>query len=239
MPTSTDALEVIVLSLEDACAAAAGGATRLEVVREIEADGLTPSRALVETLLAHVRIPLRVMVRPRNTFTIDDDAHRAEVLRDALQFADLPVDLVTGYVRTATPGQTRLDLDALDLVRAAAPRARLTVHRAVERVSANLAADLRRGAAVDRILSGGGEGTWSDRADALDRLQQRVAPLRVVVGGGVTDAAVEALARRALLRELHVGRLARRYHSFAMPVDASIVARLRARWIGRDAARQA
>lgn len=228
------ALEVIVLSLDDARAAEAGGATRLEVVRDIQDDGLTPLVALVETLLAHVRIPLRIMVRPRNRFMLDDPGHHDEVVRDARLYAQLPVDLVTGYVRATPHGATRLDLRALELVSRAAPRARITVHRAVEHVTEALATDLRECPAVDRVLSGGGAGTWSARAHALEQLQASIAPLCLVVGGGVTEDAVEVLVPRSAFRELHVGRLVRVGESYRAPVDERAVATLRRRWLERD-----
>lgn len=226
------ALEIIVLSLDDAIAAEDGGATRLEVVRDIHEDGLTPDVRLVEQLLGRIRIPLRVMVRPRNTFLVGEAAHRAEIARDAALFADLPVDLVTGYVRSSSAdGRPELDEAALALVAERAPRARVTFHRAIEHVETDPAAALRKCSAVDHVLSGGGPGTWHARADALTRLQQAIAPIRVIVGGGVTMEAIGELASRPALRELHVGRIARAGESFRSPVDATIVATLRAHWL--------
>ena len=227
----SDALEVITLSIEDGLAAAAGGATRLEVVRDIHADGLTPDVRLVEGLLARVGIPLRVMIRPRNTFLVGDDTHRDEMARDASLFADLPVDVVTGYVRSAANGSPEIDEAALALVAERVPHARITVHRAIERISGDPTAALRRCPAVDRVLSGGGGGSWAARAAALERLQAAIAPLRVIVGGGVSVEGIDALVPCSSLRELHVGRLARTGESYSAPVDAHIVATLRDRWL--------
>ncbi|MCC6164805.1 MAG: hypothetical protein IT182_15755 [Acidobacteria bacterium] len=224
------ALEIIVLSLEDALAAEAGGATRLEVVRDIHEDGLTPDVRLVESLLARVGIPLRVMVRPRNTFVVGDDAHREDIARDAAAFAQLPVDIVTGYFVRDADGRAALDEDALALVAARVPMARITVHRVVERLEVDPAAALHRHAAVDRVLSGGGSGTWALRADALARLQASIAPIRVVIGGGVTLDGIDALVQQSTLRELHIGRVARTGATFDAAVDAAIVARIRAKW---------
>lgn len=226
-----DALEIIVLSVEDGVAAEAGGATRVEVVRDILADGLTPDVRLVEGLLARLAIPLRVMIRPRNTFLVGDEAHRDEIARDALRFADLPVDVVTGYVRPATDGALEIDEAALAMVAEQVPRARITVHRAIERISGDPTGALRRCPAVDRVLSGGGAGAWATRADALERLQAGIAPIRVIVGGGVSLEGIDELARRHTLRELHVGRLARAGESYDAPVDEDVVARLRDRWL--------
>lgn len=231
-----DVLEVIVLSVEDAVHAEAGGATRLEVVRDIHADGLTPDVRLVEALLATVRIPLRVMVRPRNTFLVGDTAHRDEIARDAARFAALPVDLVTGYVRAAADGSSELDEDALAMVAERAPNARLTVHRAIERISGDPTAALRRFPMVDRVLSAGAGQGWGERAVALADLQARIAPVRVIVGGGVSLDGVEALAAQPALRELHVGRIARVGESYQQPVSPESVAALRARWFDRPSA---
>jgi copper homeostasis protein len=231
------ALEIIVLSLDDAIAAEDGGATRLEVVRDIHEDGLTPDVGLVERLLGRVRIPLRVMVRPRNTFLVADAAHRDDIAHDAALFADLPVDLVTGYVRpNRVDGRTELDEATLALVAERAPRARITFHRAIEHVEVDPAAALAACPAVDHVLSGGGPGTWHARADALAGLQAAISPIRVIVGGGVTMEAIGELASKPALRELHVGRIARAGESFRSPVDATIVATLRAHWLDAGSA---
>ena len=113
------------------------------------------------------------------------------------------------------------------------PRARLTFHRAIERISVDPADALRRCPAVDRVLSGGGAGTWPVRGDALERLQASIAPIRVIVGGGVSMEGIDELVTRQTLRELHVGRLARAGASFDAPVDATVVAALRDRWLGQ------
>ena len=227
----SDALEIITLSVEDGQAAENGGATRLEVVRDIRADGLTPDVRLVEQLLARVGLPLRVMIRPRNTFLVGDTTHRDEIARDAARFADLPVDVVTGYVRAAADGSAEIDEAVVALVAERVPNARITFHRAIERISGDPTAALRRCPTVDRVLSGGGAGSWTSRADALVRLQSAIAPVRVIVGGGVSMEGIDALVPCVSLRELHVGRLARTGESYNAPVDARIVATLRDRWL--------
>src|ERR687891_1506748 len=65
-------LEVIALDAEDALAARAGGADRLELVTDMAADGLTPSVATVAGIRAAVDIPLRVMLRLADGFAAGD-----------------------------------------------------------------------------------------------------------------------------------------------------------------------
>ncbi len=65
-------LEVIALDVEDAVAAQAGGADRLELVTEMAADGLTPAPATVAAIRAAVDIDLRVMLRLADGFAAGD-----------------------------------------------------------------------------------------------------------------------------------------------------------------------
>ncbi|MFD8806488.1 copper homeostasis protein CutC, partial [Streptomyces sp. NPDC059597] len=79
-------LEVIALDVEDAVAAQAGGADRLELVTEMAADGLTPAPAVVAAIRDAVGIDLRVMLRLTDGFAAGDVEHLVEMageLREA------------------------------------------------------------------------------------------------------------------------------------------------------------
>src|SRR4051812_12515904 len=65
-------LEVIALDAEDAVAAQAGGADRLELVTDMAADGLTPPIATFARIRAAVDISLRVMLRLTDGFAAGD-----------------------------------------------------------------------------------------------------------------------------------------------------------------------
>ena len=58
-------LEVCVASADDAIAAAAGGADRIELNAALELDGLTPSIGLLREVRQALSIPIVAMVRPR------------------------------------------------------------------------------------------------------------------------------------------------------------------------------
>mgnify|MGYP002660952171 CR=1 FL=1 len=75
-------LEVIALDIEDAVAAQAGGADRLELVTEMAADGLTPSAATVAGIRAAVDIDLRVMLRLADGFAAGDMARLLGVVEE-------------------------------------------------------------------------------------------------------------------------------------------------------------
>ena len=71
-------LEVIACSVADAIEAQRGGAGRLEIVRAMDAGGLTPPVSLVREIPAAVSIPIRVMLRENFGF----DAGGAGRVRD-------------------------------------------------------------------------------------------------------------------------------------------------------------
>src|SRR5687768_8721585 len=105
-------LEVIVQSAADARAAEAGGADRLEVVRDIERDGLTPSIEVVRDIQAVSRLPLRVMVRESDGFSIRNEDELRRLQQAFAAFAALGIDgAVVGFARDGA-----LDLQAMRAV---------------------------------------------------------------------------------------------------------------------------
>jgi copper homeostasis protein len=201
-------LEVIVQSLADAREAEAGGADRLEVVREIERDGLTPSLDLVRALQSEVRLPLRVMVRESDGFGISGPEELRTLQRTFGILADLGVDgAVVGFARDG-----RLDLQAMRSVLSAAPYLQVTLHRAFDTVADPFAAidEALTLPQIDHILTSGGDGDWPTRCRRFAQYAAKAGPrITFLPGGGVDDQALVALAASKCASEAHVGRAAR------------------------------
>ena len=62
-------VEAAVESVRDALAAIEGGAHRLELCADLDAGGTTPSRDVIYNVLQHVKVPVLVMIRPRDGAT--------------------------------------------------------------------------------------------------------------------------------------------------------------------------
>jgi copper homeostasis protein len=201
-------LEVIVTSADEARAAEQGGADRLEVLRDLKVEGLTPALELVEDVLASVSIPVRAMVRESPTFFVRDDSELRLVQQHAEEISKLPVDgLVIGFMRSG-----RIDTRALETVLASGGGCRATFHRAIETAAEPHKAieQLACYAQIDRVLISGGDGPWEARIAFLEKLQRLAgARLRILTGGGIDEAALASLANSALLQEFHVGSAAR------------------------------
>ncbi|MEU3060903.1 copper homeostasis protein CutC [Streptomyces subrutilus] len=214
-------LEVIALDAEDAVAARAGGADRLELVTDMAADGLTPPRETFAAIRAAVDIPLRVMLRTTDGFAAGD----AEALLTAARGlrAEGATEFVLGFLNAdGTP-----DLAAVEAVVAELGGCSWTFHRAIDR-----AADrdqLRKALAelpgLDTYLTAGSvagvdEGMPVLVAEAARRDEPGY-EARILVGGGL------ALSHLPMLREagvdaFHIGGAARP-DGWARPVSAAAV----------------
>src|SRR5262245_2556097 len=218
-------LEVIVQTVDDALAAAEGGADRLEVVRSMRDGGLTPELPVVEAIKRATTLPLRVMVRENAGFETSDE--EIEVLRAAAwSFAKLGVDgLVAGFARSG-----ELLLTEFSAVIEAAPGVPVTFHRAFDSLTGQLSAidTLCTNRRVDGILTGGGEGTAAARGARLQQLVERAGSrLSIIAGGGVDLETFELLVRSRTVSWIHVGRAARDGKDPEGPVSAASVRRLR------------
>jgi copper homeostasis protein len=201
-------LEVIVTSTEEAKQAEEGGADRLEIVRDLQHEGLTPPVDVVEDILKSVSIPIRVMLRETRNFPVIDDETLNLLTSRAAYLAQLPVGgFVLGFIRDAAI-DTRSVRHILEII----GNRPVTFHRAIEHVSDQLAAveQLRAFSNIDRILVNGGSGSWHEKRRVLEGLQERAAPeMAIIVGGGLNEDSLRMLSESPLLNEFHVGKAAR------------------------------
>jgi copper homeostasis protein len=218
-------LEVIACSLADAIEAQRGGASRLEVVRDLDRGGLTPSIELVRAIKEAVDLPLRVMVRESDGFGTTDEMEIERLCAAASELSRLGIDgLVLGFRKRGA-----IDLDLTSRVLACAPGLNATFHHAFEDAADQLQAvsQLKSLPQVDRILSSGGSGELEERCGRLAVYEQAAAPeIKIIAGGGIDRNAIELLRRTTALREFHVGRAARQGFDVAGPVQAELVSEL-------------
>ncbi|MFJ9867298.1 copper homeostasis protein CutC [Streptomyces sp. NPDC101165] len=204
-------LEVIALDVEDAVAAQAGGADRLELVTEMAADGLTPSAATVAGIRAAVDIDLRVMLRLANGFAAGDPGDVDRLVRVAGELREAGADqFVLGFL-DADGG---VDLDAVERVVAALGGCSWTFHRAIDRAADRDA--LRKQLAdlpgLDTYLTAGSaSGVDEGLPTLVAETRRRGEPgydQTILVGGGLRLDHVPAL-RHAGIDAFHIGGAAR------------------------------
>lgn len=201
-------LEVIALDAEDAVAAQAGGADRLELVTDMAADGLTPSPRTFTAIRAAVDIDLRVMLRLADGFAAGD-ADRLVGVAGELRAAGAD-QFVLGFLDP----EGGVDLDTVERVVAGLDGCRWTFHRAIDRAADRDA--LRKQLAdlpgLDTYLTAGAaEGVDEGLPRLLAEAGRRGEPgyeQTLLVGGGLRlDHVPELLA--ADIDAFHIGGAAR------------------------------
>ncbi|MEU6218350.1 copper homeostasis protein CutC [Streptomyces sp. NPDC047022] len=201
-------LEVIALGVEDAVAAQAGGADRLELVTDMAADGLTPPAETFAGVRAAVDISLRVMLRLHDGFAAGDvDGLVRTACRLRAAGAD---EFVFGFLgEDGGP-----DLDAVERLVAELDGCRWTFHRAIDRAADRDA--LRKRLAdlpgLDTYLTAGSpDGVDDGLPTLLAEAARHGEPgytQRLLVGGGLRLDHVPRL-RSAGVDGFHVGGAAR------------------------------
>ena len=201
-------LEVIALGVEDAVAAQAGGADRLELVTDMAADGLTPPVETFTGIRAAVDIDLRVMLRLADGFAVGDVER---VVRAASELRDAGADeFVLGFL----DADGSVDLAAMERVVAELDGCRWTFHRAIDRAADRdaLRKQLDGMPGLDTYLTAGAAGGVDDGLPTLLAEAARDGEpgyeQRVLVGGGLRlDHVPDLLA--AGVDAFHIGGAAR------------------------------
>jgi copper homeostasis protein len=219
-------LEVIALDVEDAVAAQAGGADRLELVTDMAADGLTPPVGTFAGIRAAVDISLRVMLRLADGFAAGDVRGLVRAAR-GLRAAGAE-EFVLGFLDEG--GEP--DLPVIEALLAELDGCRWTFHRAIDRAADRdaLRKRLSELPGLDTYLTAGSASGVDDGLPMLfAEVGRRGEPgyePQLLVGGGLRLDHVPGL-RAAGIDAFHIGGAARP-GGWEAPVSADAVREWRA-----------
>jgi copper homeostasis protein len=195
-------VEAAVETLAEAVAAEEAGARRIELCADLAQDGLTPAPALVASVMTRLRVPVFMMVRPRDGGFVYADDEFDVMLREVHGAARSGLaGVVTGVLSpdgSVDARRTRA------LVEAAAPLP-VTFHRAFDRVADKPGAlEALIDAGVARVLTSGGAPTALEGAETLAALVREAGDrIAILAAGGVRAHNVRDLVTRTGVREVH------------------------------------
>ena len=201
-------LEVIATGPDEARAAAAGGADRVELVAERARGGLTPDESTVKAVLEAVAIPVHVMARPHDRSFVYHGANRLALLHDVSRIAALkPAAIVTG----AVDEHRHLDVPLLREILDAAAGIPISFHRAFDELADlgegfDILADFEQ---VTRVLTSGGAADALSGRSVLAGLIARGRGPTVLPGAGIGEHNVRELIAATGATEIHAGNGAR------------------------------
>jgi copper homeostasis protein len=204
-------LEVIALDAQDAVAAQAGGADRLEVVTDIAADGLTPPVPAFAAIRAAVDLDLRVMLRLSDGFAAGDAGDVGRLVRAAGELRAAGADqFVLGFL----DAEGGVDLAAVERVVAELDGCPWTFHRAIDHTADrdSLRKQCEGLPGLDTYLTAGSAAGVDDGLAVLvaeaGRHGEQGYEQQLLVGGGLRLDHVPML-RAAGIDAFHIGGAAR------------------------------
>jgi copper homeostasis protein len=197
-------LEIAVESVEAARAAERGGAHRIELCAHLNNGGTTPSMELQREVRAVLRIPIHVLIRPRD----GNFVYSKSELESMKQQIEAAKQLgMNGVVLGVLSANQSVDVEIMrELVQHADPLP-VTFHRAFDETSDLLQAleDVCSTGST-RILTCGGA---KDAITGISTLRRLLAAAgdRIIVmpGGGIRSENVSGLLRSTGAREIHSG----------------------------------
>jgi copper homeostasis protein len=195
-------LEVVCETVADAHAALDGGADRIELCSALDLGGLTPSAGLFDAVLAVVRLPVWVMIRPRPGDFVYSSSDVEVMRRDVEAFRRVGP---AGFVFGVLSPDGRVNAEACRRLLASCGDTPAVFHRAFDRTPDALEA-LRT--LIDlgfrRVLTSGREGTALDGAKAIAQVREVAGRhIEVLPCGKVRAENIEPLLRETGCDQVH------------------------------------
>lgn len=187
-------LEACVETYQQAVAAEANGASRIELCDRLDLGGTTPPLDLVVQLLIALKIPIMAMVRPRRGDFVYNEEEFEQMKQEIQQLKELGCQ---GVVFGLLTPEGRIDIDRTRQLVELAPPLQVTFHKAFD-VCEDLSealADLKQ-TGVDRLLTSGGERTALEAVTVLNRLLKEAQGYpNLIVAGRVTHENINDLCQ--------------------------------------------
>jgi copper homeostasis protein len=197
-------LEIAVQSLGTACAAERGGAHRIELCAQLDRGGTTPTVEVQRNVRSAVRIPIHVLIRPRDgNFVYSKD----EIESMKLQIESAKANGMNGVVLGILNADQSIDIRRTrELVRHASPLP-VTFHRAFDDTPDILQAleDVCSTGAARILTSGGEKDAVTGSAKLRDLVKMAGDRIIVMPGGGIRAENIAGVLRTTGAREFHSG----------------------------------
>lgn len=199
---SNPLFEICVDNLADAIAAEANGGARIELCSDLAQDGLSPSHELLHQVLAAIKIPIMVMVRPRAGGFEYDPSELDQMIHEIQQRRGSGVH---GFVFGCNTADGMPDREACGRLLAAASPLPCTFHRAFDGCPRPLEAiDQLHQLGFTRILTSGNHPTaWQSRQTLKSWMEHAGERIQILPAGKVRAEHAQALHQYLGCPELH------------------------------------
>lgn len=160
------------------------GAHCAELCESLEVGGVTPSYGTLKKVASDMKIPVRVLIRPRSGNYIYNDEELEMMCSDIALIKELGYE---GVVIGALDEKGNLDVEKIKAMMKAGEGMKFTFHRAIDACNNPLEAlatlvDL----GFDKVLTSGCRPKAVDGIDMIRQMQEKFGDkIRIMAGGGV------------------------------------------------------
>lgn len=194
-------VEVCVDSLEGARIAEQCGADRLELCANLPIGGTTPSAGLLRAVLAAVKIPVNVLIRPRaGDFVYSAD----EIVVMLVDIAAAHEMGAAGIVSGALTVEGMVDVASMEKLLQAARGLPFTFHRAFDVCAEPFKAlEVLQTLGVQRLLTSGQAASVQGGIALLKELMAVSGDIILMPGGGITPLNIHEILDPLPISEIH------------------------------------
>ena len=185
--------EVCVDSLEEALKAEKNGANRIELCGRLDLDGLTPSRDLISNAFSILKIPIRVMIRPKHpSFEYSED--EINTMIDDIKFCKkIGVD---GVVFGCLNKNSDFQMDQINRLSKISKPLNVIIHKAIDSTNSVLESLslISENSNINGVLTSGGERFAINAVETLKKMLVLVPDrFEIIMAGGITFENFESL----------------------------------------------
>jgi copper homeostasis protein len=194
--------EICAVNIQSALAAERAGAHRIELCSALDAGGLTPSQGLIRAAVHQLKIPVNVLIRPREGHFCYSE-NELDIMLDDIRFCHEAG--VHGVVVGALTADNQLDLPKMRAMKTMAGDMEIVCHRAFD-FTVDPAAALEQLIALGyrRVLSSGQSATaWAGRLLLKKLVEQAADRISVMPGAGISAENIRVLAETTGAQEFH------------------------------------
>ncbi|MAR44306.1 MAG: copper homeostasis protein CutC [Flavobacteriaceae bacterium] len=180
-------IEICCTSINAALTAQKYGASRIELCSEIFLGGITPSIGLIESCKKDLKIPIRVLLRPRGGDFNYNDKEIKVIINDLIRLKDLGVE---GVVIGLSDENGSIPINKLEkILNTIDGKLKLTFHKAFDYLKKPFQ-DLKTLVefGFDTILTSGGKKTAEEGINFINKLRNVAnGNISIMPGGGINS----------------------------------------------------
>jgi copper homeostasis protein len=178
--------EVCVDSLDDAINAEKNGANRIELCGRLDLDGLTPSKDLIKSAFSILKIPIRVMIRPKHPSFVYSEDEISTMIDDIKFCKNIGLD---GVVFGCLDEEYNFEMKQINRLSEVAKPLNVIIHKAIDSTSSVIESLslISKNSNINGVLTSGGERFAINAVETLKKMLVLV-PNRfeIIIAGGIT-----------------------------------------------------